>query len=273
MDYLWQHDKRAFDGLASSIAASLTPDLVALFPSVMFELSSGYSQFYGRMIVPMSEARLDPELQYGPHTAEWAKQVANIMKYAPDFSGVPYIGNLSNILRSPRMLEYAVLAMTGSAGRDLSGVYNHAYRAVKGEPRPEESPLLWVPGVRRFFADAKYGGRDQDAFRSEIGKIMVKLNSAENLYEQRRFGELDTSRIRLLQIRGFIKDTNKFLTSRNRGINAANRTIQRITTAPNMTAKQKREAIDQINAYVLAMSREGLRRVEEIQKYLRTDKM
>ena len=221
MDYLWQHDKRAFDGLASSIAASLTPDLVALFPSVMFELSSGYSQFYGRMIVPMSEARLDPELQYGPHTAEWAKQVANIMKYAPDFSGVPYIGNLSNILRSPRMLEYAVLAMTGSAGRDLSGVYNHAYRAVKGEPRPEESPLLWVPGVRRFFADAKYGGRDQDAFRSEIGKIMVKLNSAENLYEQRRFGELDTSRIRLLQIRGFIKDTNKFLTSRNRGINAA----------------------------------------------------
>ena len=273
MDYLWQHDKRAFDGLASSIAASLTPDLVALFPSVMFELSSGYSQFYGRMIVPMSEARLDPELQYGPHTAEWAKQVANIMKYAPDFSGVPYIGNLSNILRSPRMLEYAVLAMTGSAGRDLSGVYNHAYRAVKGEPRPEESPLLWVPGVRRFFADAKYGGRDQDAFRSEIGKIMVKLNSAENLYEQRRFGELDTSRIRLLQIRGFIKDTNKFLTSRNRGINAANRTIQRITVAPNMTAKQKREAIDQINAYVLAMSREGLRRVEEIQKYLRTDKM
>lgn len=273
MDYLWQNDKRAFDGLASSIAASLTPDLVALFPSVMFELSSGYSQFYGRMIVPMSEARLDPELQYGPHTAEWAKQVANIMKYAPDFSGVPYIGNLSNILRSPRMLEYAVLAMTGSAGRDLSGVYNHAYRAVKGEPRPTESPLLWIPGVRRFFADAKYGGRDQDAFRSEIGKIMVKLNSAENLYEQRRFGELDVRRIRLLQIRGFIKDTNKFLTSRNRGINAANRTIQRITTAPNMTAKQKREAIDQINAYVLAMSREGLMRVEEIKKYLRTDKM
>ena len=70
-----------------------------------------------------------------------------------------------------------------------------------------------------------------------------------------------------------ISDTNAYFTHRNRGINAANRMIQRITTAPNMTAKQKREAIDQINAYVLAMSREGLMRVEEIKKYLRTDKM
>lgn len=273
MDYLWQKDKRAFEGLASSIAASLAPDLVALAPSVIFELSSGYSQFYGRQIIPMREQRLDPELQYGPHTAEWAKQVADIMKYVPDFSGVPYIGNLSNVLRSPRMLEYAVLAMTGSAGRDISGVYNRAYRAVHGESRPAENPLLWVPGVRRFFADAKYGGRDQDAFREEMDAIMRRFNSAEDLRKQGRGDELDVQRIRLLQMGQYIKDTNAYFTHRNRGINAANRMIQRITTAPNMTAKQKREAIDQINAYVLAMSREGLMRVEEIKKYLRTDKM
>ena len=102
---------------------------------------------------------------------------------------------------------------------------------------------------------------------------MRRFNSAEDLRKQGRGDELDVQRIRLLQMGQYIKDTNAYFTHRNRGINAANRMIQRITTAPNMTAKQKREAIDQINAYVLAMSREGLRRVEEIQKYLRTDKM
>lgn len=273
MDYLWQHDKRAFDGVAQSLYGSLTPEFVPIAVSVMFELEANYSRFFGRQIVPMSEQRLDPELQYGPHTAEWAKQMAQITKYLPEFAGVPFFENFSKTLRSPRMLEYAALALTGSAGRDLSDIYNMGSRLFKGEARPSENPLVVMPGVRRLFADAKYGGRDQDAFRTEITQLKNKLDSAAHLYKNGEYSALTPYRVRLLQLEPVIKYTNKILTDRNRGINAANRTIQRITTAPNMTAKQKREAIDQINAYVLAMSREGLRRVEEIQKYLRTDKM
>lgn len=273
MDYLWQHDKRAFDGVAQSLYGSLTPEFVPMAVSVMFELEANYSRFFGRQIVPMSEQRLDPELQYGPHTAEWAKQMAQITKYLPEFAGVPFFENFSKTLRSPRMLEYAALALTGSAGRDLSDIYNMGSRLFKGEARPSENPLVVMPGVRRLFADAKYGGRDQDAFRTEITQLKNKLDSAAHLYKNGEYSALTPYRVRLLQLEPVIKYTNKILTDRNRGINAANRTIQRITTAPNMTAKQKREAIDQINAYVLAMSREGLRRVEEIQKYLRTDKM
>lgn len=273
MDYLWQHDKRAFDGVAQSLYGSLTPEFVPMAVSVMFELEANYSRFFGRQIVPMSEQRLDPELQYGPHTAEWAKQMTQITKYLPEFAGVPFFENFSKTLRSPRMLEYAALALTGSAGRDLSDIYNMGSRLFKGEARPSENPLVVMPGVRRLFADAKYGGRDQDAFRTEITQLKNKLDSATHLYKNGEYSALTPYRVRLLQLEPVIKYTNKILTDRNRGINAANRTIQRITTAPNMTAKQKREAIDQINAYVLAMSREGLRRVEEIQKYLRTDKM
>lgn len=273
MDYLWQHDKRAFDGVAQSLYGSLSPEFVPMAVSVMFELEANYSRFFGRQIVPMSEQRLDPELQYGPHTAEWAKQMAQITKYLPEFAGVPFFENFSKTLRSPRMLEYAALALTGSAGRDLSDIYNMGSRLFKGEARPSENPLVVMPGVRRLFADAKYGGRDQDAFRTEITHLKNKLDSATHLYKNGEYSALTPYRVRLLQLEPVIKYTNKILTDRNRGINAANRTIQRITTAPNMTAKQKREAIDQINAYVLAMSREGLRRVEEIQKYLRTDKM
>ena len=273
MDYLWQHDKRAFDGVAQSLYGSLTPEFVPMAVSVMFELEANYSRFFGRQIVPMSEQRLDPELQYGPHTAEWAKQMTHITRYLPEFAGVPFFENFSKTLRSPRMLEYAALALTGSAGRDLSDIYNMGSRLFKGEARPSENPLVVMPGVRRLFADAKYGGRDQDAFRTEITQLKNKLDSAAHLYKNGEYSALTPYRVRLLQLEPVIKYTNKILTDRNRGINAANRTIQRITTAPNMTAKQKREAIDQINAYVLAMSREGLRRVEEIQKYLRTDKM
>lgn len=273
MDYLWQHDKRAFDGVAQSLYGSLTPEFVPMAVSVMFELEANYSRFFGRQIVPMSEQRLDPELQYGPHTAEWAKQMTQITKYLPEFAGVPFFENFSKTLRSPRMLEYAALALTGSAGRDLSDIYNMGSRLFKGEARPSENPLVVMPGVRRLFADAKYGGRDQDAFRTEITQLKNKLDSATHLYKNGEYSALTPYRVRLLQLEPVIKYTNKILTDRNRGINAANRTIQRITIAPNMTAKQKREAIDQINAYVLAMSREGLRRVEEIQKYLRTDKM
>lgn len=273
MDYLWQNDKRAFDGVAQSLYGSLTPEFVPMAVSVMLELEANYSRFFGRQIVPMSEQRLDPELQYGPHTAEWAKQITQITKYLPEFAGVPFFENFSKTLRSPRMLEYAALALTGSAGRDLSDIYNMGSRLFKGEARPSENPLVVMPGVRRLFADAKYGGRDQDAFRTEITQLKNKLDSAAHLYKNGEHSALTPYRVRLLQLEPVIKYTNKMLTDRNRGINAANRAIQRITVAPNMTAKQKREAIDQINAYVLAMSREGLRRVEEIQKYLRTDKM
>ena len=273
MDYLWGNDKRAFDGVAQALYSSLTPEFVPMAVTVMLELEANYSRFFGRNIVPMSEQRLDAELQYGPHTAEWAKQMTQITKYLPEFQGVPFFENFSKTLRSPRMLEYAALALTGSAGRDLSDIYNMGSRLFKGEARPSENPLVVMPGVRRIFADAKYGGRDQQVFRTEITELKNHLDSAAHLYKNGDYAALTPYRVRLLQLEPVIKYTNKILTDRNRGINAANRMIQRITTAPNMTAKQKREAIDQINAYVLAMSREGLMRVEEIKKYLRTDKM
>ncbi len=273
MDYLWAKDKRAFDGVMNSLLSALTPEFAPLLFMTLFELQSNYSRFFGRQIVPMREQRLRPELQYGPHTAEWAKQITQITKYLPEFAGLPALETFSRTLRSPRMLEYAALALTGSAARDLSDIYNMGSRLFKGETRPAENPLVVMPGVRRLFADAKYGGRDQDAFRKEIDSLMEDYNSAKEHCEQGRYTELSVRDIRHLQLEPVIQYTNKMLTDRNRGINAANRAIQRITVAPNMTAKQKREAIDQINAYVLAMSREGLRRVEEIQKYLRTDKM
>jgi hypothetical protein len=71
MDYLYAADKKAFDDLGKSVLDAVSPEWGPLFMTLPLELATNYSFFRGGNIVPMSQERLDPRLQYGPYTAEW----------------------------------------------------------------------------------------------------------------------------------------------------------------------------------------------------------
>lgn len=272
MDYLYQKDKRAFDRVGESFMSSLTPDFAPTILTTYLELAHNYSGFYGRQIVPDSEKDLDADLQYGPYQAEWAKDVTKITKYFPEFAGIPFLDTMSKTMRSPRMLEYAVLNMGGAGAKDYSDIYNRLSRGFKGETRPAEDMINTLPGIRKLFADAKYGGRDQEAFRKEVENLSGKLKSAEERYDRGQVADLTPKDIRTLQLSANIKYVNSFISNQKEGINAALKAERQIMTAQGMSAQQKKEQIDRLNAYILAVSREGLDRIDEIQKYINTDR-
>ena len=252
--------------------SSLTPDFAPTILTTYLELAHNYSGFYGRQIVPDSEKDLDADLQYGPYQAEWAKDVTKITKYFPEFAGIPFLDTMSKTMRSPRMLEYAVLNMGGAGAKDYSDIYNRLSRGFKGETRPAEDMINTLPGIRKLFADAKYGGRDQEAFRKEIEDLSGKLKSAEERYGRGQVADLTPKDIRTLQLSANIKYVNSFISNQKEGINAALKAERQIMTAQGMSAQQKKEQIDRLNAYILAVSREGLDRIDEIQKYINTDR-
>ena len=272
MDYLYQKDKRAFDRVGESFMSSLTPEFTPTILTTYLELAHNYSGFYGRQIVPDSEKDLDADLQYGPYQAEWAKDITKITKYFPEFAGIPFLDTVSKTMRSPRMLEYAVLNMGGAGAKDYSDIYNRLSRGFKGETRPAEDMINTLPGIRKLFADAKYGGRDQEAFRKEIEDLSGKLKSAEERYGRGQVADLTPKDIRTLQLSANIKYVNSFISNQKEGINAALKAERQIMTAQGMSAQQKKEQIDRLNAYILAVSREGLDRIDEIQKYINTDR-
>jgi len=169
-------------------------------------------------------------------------------------------------------LEYAVLNMGGAGAKDYSDIYNRLSRGFKGETRPAEDMINTLPGIRKLFADAKYGGRDQEAFRKEIEDLSGKLKSAEERYGRGQVADLTPKDIRTLQLSANIKYVNSFISNQKEGINAALKAERQIMTAQGMSAQQKKEQIDRLNAYILAVSREGLDRIDEIQKYINTDR-
>lgn len=259
MDYLWANDKRAFDGLANSLKSSLTPDFAPQALSTLFEISHNYSSFYGRQIVPMSEQRLDPDMQYGPYTAEWAKTMGQLLKR---FTFLP------DKWRSPRVLEFAALSFGGSGIKDISDMYNMAANAMSDNPKPERSLLTVLPGLRKMFTESEFGGRDQEAFRKEVTALYNQARSARERIESGDADSLSLRQQRLFEAYNDIKYLNKILTDRKTGINAAQAEKRRITTAEGMTAKEKRLAIDDMDRYILTLSREGLKYLDKINGFI-----
>ena len=248
LEYVYTKNKRAFDGVGSSMLSSLTPEFYPNAMLLLAEIGSNHSFFYQRQIVSEREKRFEPALQYGPYTAEWAKAASKALNV------------------SPRLLEYSVFSIGGGLAKETSNVSDALIRKfLTKETRPDRPWYEAAPGTRGFFASD--GDATESAFQSEIQLLNRKRATAEEILKTKGPQALSETQKRLIRANNDIKALSK-LNNGKGGIYDAYRAVREITTAKNLSAVEKRIRIRRIEENIRNASERGLARIDKINAYL-----
>jgi hypothetical protein len=160
---------------ADTFAFNPTPQLI----KPIIEQYANKSMFTDSPIVGAAELNLQPEAQFTPWTSETMREFAQAMPgFAPEW------------LRSPRRLEAALRAYTGSMGMYMLSAADAATRTALGYPDEPTRKLHDLPVVGRFW-------RDPDPRHTKYADQMYEMldevnavNSTINRYtRERRFEE------------------------------------------------------------------------------------
>lgn len=196
----------------------------------IWEQSANWISFTDSPIVGRGEQNLQPEAQFSPWTSETMRELAQAMPdWAPEW------------LRSPRRLEAALRAYTGTLGMYLLGMSDAAVRGALDYPQDPATKIYDHAIVRRFMRDPN---PRQTKYAEQMYEMLNEANSVFstiNRYRrEQRFdeaAELQTANKSKLAVRVRLNRIG----TQVRNINAQIRLIQNSRT---ISAKEKRERID-----------------------------
>lgn len=213
-----------FKGFAESLSENLLPDIMPLALSVFSECTSNYSRYRQQNIVPLSEQNLPDELQYGPYTSYIARK----------------FGEMTGT--SPRKVDHVIHNVLGNAG----GYLTYATDKLAGydKHRPEQK-FTETPGIKRFVVTPNKHSASYD-FVNNTFKEQQKLYNAYQLTGNKP-KDFDETRW------GLRKDVNSVF----RNIAKAERAIMK---SEQLTPKEKRERLDELNVIKVNISRRMLGR-------------
>ena len=244
MDYWLNDDKRTAEGFATTLAAQMLPSALPLYAALFMEFMQNRSLFFDRDIVPVSEQHLDKSMQYGTYTSAWAKWVGK---------------NIPGV--SPRMLEHTVYGVTGNLGREVSGVVNDIWRGVSGETRPAKEIFEYFPGSSSFIRNNRTFRISVDRWFDDSKRLDGALDSAKKMREE-GYASMTDKQKAVLNAEGQIRGILLMNTARG-GIYSLMRQKNDIAESKTMTATEKRDAIDKIDAHIVSMAQLGLKRVKQ----------
>jgi hypothetical protein len=245
MDYYCAKDERAFTGFGKSLWNAVSPETAPLFMALPFELWTNFSLFFERDIVPMSQERLAPKMQYGAYTYEWAK-------WAGEKLGL-----------SPRKLEYAAMQLTGNLGKEVMDAADVAFKAVADETRPAKEWYQKTPGASAFAVPAKAMKRWEQTFREERDDLDRMYRTAKEVYKQRGRAGLSDEEKEILGAENAVKRVNSYFTGKG-GIGDLRSEVNRIVVAKNMSAEEKRRRVDRLESRIQMLSTRGLKEIERV---------
>ena len=246
MDYWLNNDRRAVEDFGKTLLAQTMPGYMPLALQLVMELGLNKSFFYGREIVPANEQKLEGKLQYGPYTAEWAKT----------------LGSISGI--SPRKLEYAVFGVTGSLGKEISAVVDDVWRSVSGTTRPDKYITEYIPGSTAWISHGRNHMGPLYAWNLAFPALEEAYRSAKKVYEVDGADALSDRQRLLLTYEGDVKAILKLNTAKD-GIWKLQGLKNKVVVDKNMTAEQKRKAVDEINARIILLAQVGLKKLDFFQ--------
>ena len=244
MDYWLNDDKRTAERFATTLTKQMLPSAIPLYAALLMEYWQNRSLFFDRDIVPVSEQHLDKSMQYGTYTSEWAKWVGK---------------NIPGV--SPRMLEHTVYGVTGNLGREVSGVVNDIWRGVSGETRPAKAMFEYFPGSSSFIRNNRTFRISVDRWFDDSKRLEGELDSAKKMREE-GYASMTDKQKAVLNAEGQIRGILHMNTARG-GIYSLMRQKNDIAESKTMTATEKRDAIDRIDAHIVSMAQLGLKRVKQ----------
>src|SRR5690606_13909165 len=130
-------------------------EFTGLWP--LFEVQSNYSRFLDRPIVPESEQRLPPELQFGPHQTMAARRIGAAL-------GV-----------SPRQVEHVIRGVGGNLPMEVLRAIDPL---LGGAPRPARGIAERIPGVASFVAEPFEQSESLNRFYRHLSELEAEYFGA-----------------------------------------------------------------------------------------------
>lgn len=152
------------------------------------ELSSNYSEFFQRPIIPDRLQKIAPHLQYTDYTNKFYVAVAQGLnavwnsKDARDWfrQNIPVVGAALGAAWSPMEAEHLMRGVFGDWPRELGGIAGATRSILSGEaPKVED-----VPALRAFLKTSMAGGTPLREFWDQMGQNSGRLTIAANTYKQ-----------------------------------------------------------------------------------------
>ena len=172
LDWMYTQDPAAFKETMRSMGKTLdvVPIPTGLIP--VGEWWANKSWFFDRPIVPRSKEDLEAVLQYGEHTAETVKLIAQIMDKVPGLKEVANPAKIENLIRG-------YTAGFGRLAMEQADWLIETLGIVKAPPDPSMT-LADIPGIRAFV------GRFPSANTRSIETFYEKYTALSRKWESQK---------------------------------------------------------------------------------------
>lgn len=222
LQYVDKKDLNAFKDFAQTVGEALMPGWLPTAMLPVIEWTTNYSMFMGRNIVPQSQSKLPPKLQYGANTSALGK----------------YIGEKFDV--SPSKVDNTIRGYTGGLGG--LAMFGSDVAAGAFDNRPAMRLSEW-PGVRAFTATPYKSSQSVQEFYDKYGE-------QERLYNAwrqtgKRPQEFDPVQYeRLKAVSQIMSEVNKL--------------EKRIMADTKLSSEEKRNRLDQLQVRAVNYARMGL---------------
>jgi len=201
------------------------------------EILADHSFYTGRSIIGERLAGVDPNEQFNQNTSELAKHIGSVT------GQVPVIGKYL----SPVMLDYAVRGYLGSVPLAVASLTNPVFSSeVRPEKKASEMPLFGS-----FFQSNDAGGIINRAYK-DIEDVQKAKKTYTKLEEEGRDKEAEEYADAKADLLGMASMAGRFVKKMGQ-LTADEREIR---SDPNMSAGDKRKALDEIRKEKIETARD-----------------
>lgn len=256
-------DKKEYlKDIYGSIEANLIPEYVAPIIKLPLELYANKSMFFKTPIVSAELEKVLPEYQYTEYTTELSKFIAKTLGNIGINKGL-----IARTIGSPQRLEYIVNSLTGNTGKYLFEKADQIGRLTGLLPDKEyelpEKTLADIPFARAFVIRYPQQSRAIEEFYEKYKEIK-KYEETFKLAVKR----VDTDTINKFAIYQSIRKVTKI----SQDMSKARKMILITYIDKNMNKHEKRQVIDEIMLERLALAKQGLNVMKEIEENIKEEK-
>jgi len=249
MEWIDRRDPRAFDGLLENLSETSKPGFLPTAAIPFVEAFANRSTFTGRPIESARLRRLPPEYRYEPWTTEFAKSMSRTLNNA----GIDSVGGIPT---SPLMIEQAVFAWTGGAGRAaMEGLSLPMDRDV---PRLSRT-LADIPGARAFTV------RWPSTQAESVQRFYDRLEDLEQRYAGERAREENPDLPESKPLSQEELSELYWLRANGRRLASLRSETRRVQESLGTPSQQKRERIDAVTREMIQVSREAMQAPQQRQ--------
>jgi len=218
-------------------AVPVGPSAIPQAIKTPIEILADHSLYTGRSIIGERLAGVDPNEQFNQNTSELAKLIGSVT------GQVPVIGKYL----SPVMLDYAVRGYLGSVPLAVASLTNPVFSSdVKPEMKSSEMPLFGS-----FFQSNDAGGIINRAYK-DVEDIQKAKKTYTKLEEEGRTKEASDYADAKADLLGMASMAGRFVKKMGQ-LTADEREIR---SNPNMSAGDKRKALDEIRKEKIETARD-----------------